>query len=178
MCTLKNFQEKTGVKKPSEVMRSVNSTTLYPGCMGGEKIILLPLVWPRYKVTWPLYFPLETTRQSPTLTPTREDNLFISTHLGTHLLRKSRPEREGREEGREGGKGGRQLQCSRVVVSFPDSSFACVYHTEGLGTRLVEKGKEGERETAVCVMSISLLYVVLYPGHFVGEKILADHMAV
>ena len=29
---------------------------------------------------WTLYFPLETTWQSPTLIPTREDNLSISTH--------------------------------------------------------------------------------------------------
>ena len=35
-------------------------------------------------------------------------------------------------------------------------------------------GKEGERQ----LMSISFLHVALYPGHFAGEKIFADHMAV
>ena len=70
------------------------SQRLYPSHVGGEKITLLPLTWPGYKVTEPLYFPLETTWQSLPLTPTREDDLSISTHLGTPLERKSWPERD------------------------------------------------------------------------------------
>ena len=69
------------------------------------------------------------------------------------------------------------LQCSWVVVSFPDPSLACVYCTEGLGTRLVEQGRRGRGNCCLChVKFIIICSLVSRPlcrgGNF------ADHMEV